>query len=83
MGCCLWGRTAGESPLLSRSGGEKGLRGSGAGTLGVPLVMHAFCPGSGLTAVCLPASRDPAEHLSMIRIIKRGVARKALKEVDG
>ena len=28
---------AGESPLLSRSGGEKGLRGSGAGTLGVPL----------------------------------------------
>ena len=25
---------AGESPLLSRSGGEKGLRGSGAGTLG-------------------------------------------------
>ena len=26
---------AGESPLLSRSGGEKGLRGSGAGTLGV------------------------------------------------
>ena len=27
---------AGESPLLSRSGGEKGLRGSGAGTLGVP-----------------------------------------------
>ena len=27
----------GESPLLSRSGGEKGLRGSGAGTLGVPL----------------------------------------------
>ena len=45
--------------------------------------MHAFCPGSGLTAVCLPASRDPAEHLSMIRIIKRGVARKALKEVDG
>ena len=28
---------AGESPLLSRSGGEKGLRGSGAGTLSVPL----------------------------------------------
>ena len=28
---------AGESPLLSRSGGEKGLRGSGAGTLGLPL----------------------------------------------
>ena len=28
---------SGESPLLSRSGGEKGLRGSGAGTLGVPL----------------------------------------------
>ena len=28
---------AGESPLLSRSGGEKGLRASGAGTLGVPL----------------------------------------------
>ena len=28
---------AGESPLLSRSGGEKGLRGSGARTLGVPL----------------------------------------------
>ena len=28
---------AGESPLLSRSVGEKGLRGSGAGTLGVPL----------------------------------------------
>ena len=28
---------AGESTLLSRSGGEKGLRGSGAGTLGVPL----------------------------------------------
>ena len=28
---------AGESPLLSRTGGEKGLRGSGAGTLGVPL----------------------------------------------
>ena len=28
---------AGESPLLSRSGGEKGLRGSGAGTLGFPL----------------------------------------------
>ena len=28
---------AGESPLLSRSGGEKGLRGSDAGTLGVPL----------------------------------------------
>ena len=28
---------AGESPLLSRSGGEKGLRGSGAGTLGVSL----------------------------------------------
>ena len=28
---------AGESPLLLRSGGEKGLRGSGAGTLGVPL----------------------------------------------
>ena len=28
---------AGQSPLLSRSGGEKGLRGSGAGTLGVPL----------------------------------------------
>ena len=28
---------AGDSPLLSRSGGEKGLRGSGAGTLGVPL----------------------------------------------
>ena len=27
---------AGESPLLSRSGGEKGLRGSGARTLGVP-----------------------------------------------
>ena len=26
-----------ESPLLSRSGGQKGLRGSGAGTLGVPL----------------------------------------------
>ena len=26
---------AGESPLLSRSGREKGLRGSGAGTLGV------------------------------------------------
>ena len=25
------------TPLLSRSGGEKGLRGSGAGTLGVPL----------------------------------------------
>ena len=25
------------SLLLSRSGGEKGLRGSGAGTLGVPL----------------------------------------------
>ena len=25
---------AGESPVLSRSGGEKGLRGSGAGTLG-------------------------------------------------
>ena len=31
------GLGAGESPLLSRSGGEKGLRGSGAGTLGVPL----------------------------------------------
>ena len=31
------GHGAGESPLLSRSGGEKGLRGSGAGTLGVPL----------------------------------------------
>ena len=28
---------AGESTLLSRSGGEKGLRGSCAGTLGVPL----------------------------------------------
>ena len=28
---------AGESPLLSRSGGEKGVRGSGAGTLGIPL----------------------------------------------
>ena len=28
---------AGESTLLSPSGGEKGLRGSGAGTLGVPL----------------------------------------------
>ena len=28
---------AGESTLLSRSGGEKGLRRSGAGTLGVPL----------------------------------------------
>ena len=28
---------AGESPLLLRSGGEKGLRGSGARTLGVPL----------------------------------------------
>ena len=28
---------AGESPLLSRSGGEKGLRGSGAGTLGALL----------------------------------------------
>ena len=28
---------AGESTLLSRSGGEKGLRGSGAGTLGVAL----------------------------------------------
>ena len=28
---------AGESTLLSRSGGEKGLRGSSAGTLGVPL----------------------------------------------
>ena len=28
---------AGESTLLSRSGGEKGLRGNGAGTLGVPL----------------------------------------------
>ena len=28
---------AGEWPLLSRSGGEKGLRVSGAGTLGVPL----------------------------------------------
>ena len=28
---------AGELTLLSRSGGEKGLRGSGAGTLGVPL----------------------------------------------
>ena len=27
----------GESTLLSRSGGEKGLRGSGAGTLGVAL----------------------------------------------
>ena len=27
----------GESTLLSRSGGEKGLGGSGAGTLGVPL----------------------------------------------
>ena len=27
----------GESPLLSQSGGEKGLRGSVAGTLGVPL----------------------------------------------
>ena len=45
-------------------------------------VMHIFFPGPGLTAVCLPASRDPAEHLNMIRIIKRGVARKALKEVD-
>ena len=28
---------AGDSPLLSRSGGEKGLRGSGAWNLGVPL----------------------------------------------
>ena len=28
---------AGVSPLLSPSGGEKGLRGSGAGTIGVPL----------------------------------------------
>ena len=28
---------AGKSSLLLRSGGEKGLRGSGAGTLGVPL----------------------------------------------
>ena len=28
---------AGESPLLSRSGGKKGLRGSCAGTLGVPI----------------------------------------------
>ena len=28
---------AGESTFLSRSGGEKGLRLSGAGTLGVPL----------------------------------------------
>ena len=28
---------AGESPVLSRSGGAKGLRGSGAETLGVPL----------------------------------------------
>ena len=26
-----------EEGILSRSGGEKGLRGSGAGTLGVPL----------------------------------------------
>ena len=36
------GSHAGESPLLSRSGGEKGLRGSGAGTLGVPLGFN-FC----------------------------------------
>ena len=28
---------SGESPLLSRSGGKKGLRGSCAGTLGVPI----------------------------------------------
>ena len=36
-GRALFSVHAGESPLLSRSGGEKGLRGSGAGTLGVPL----------------------------------------------
>ena len=30
-------RPSGRNRVLSRSGGEKGLRGSGAGTLGVPL----------------------------------------------
>ena len=39
---------AGESPLLSRSGGEKGLRGSGAGTLGVPLSIESVMPSSHL-----------------------------------
>ena len=35
---------AGDSSLLSRSGGEKGLRGSGAGTLGVPLASRGPSP---------------------------------------
>ena len=52
---------AGESPLLSRSGGEKGLRGSGAGALGVPLGGTRRV--GGLLGLCVSDSdrRVPAE----------------------
>ena len=40
---------AGESPPLSRSGGEKGLRGSGAGTLGT----NGFQIGKGVHQGCI------------------------------
>ena len=56
---------AGESPLLSRSGGEKGLRGSGAGTLGPPLlalgspVFHSIGEGKlGVSLESLQGQRD-------------------------
>ena len=43
-GCESWTVHAGESPLLSRSGGEKGLKGSGAGTLGADDARGWQCP---------------------------------------